>query len=224
MLPKIWSLCKVDHSSIEKVEKSELTYKNSNFYYSVEWLDSAKNQINCELKIDPTNSSYAQTISVNIDETKDVGEDKESSWDTSTWTNTQEDSWEGTEPEKQTYNWDPNVEQFPINLEKTLTFTSSRGHSFIFPSSKIAYQWRSSSENFWQVWVNCFSAMNVVKYEDKELVETLWNVIIYECTVKNSLDGSEKTLIYKNIWDKHFVIQIVDPAWIDFANNIEISA
>lgn len=222
ILPKISSLCKVDHSSIEKVEKSEISYKNSNFYYNVEWLDSAKNKLNCELKIDPTLSVPAQVISVNIEESKDsTGDDEEKQWDTSTWVDTQ---WEESEPEKETYTRDPNVEQFPINLEKTLTFTSSRGHSFIFPSSKIAYQWRSSSENFWQVWVNCFSAMNVVKYEDKELVETQWNVVIYECTVKNTFDDSDDTLIYKNIWDKHFVIQIVDPAWIEFAHNIEIQA
>ena len=105
-----------------------------------------------------------------------------------------------------------------------MTFTSSRGHSFIFPSSKIAYQWMNSSENFGQVGVNCFSAMNVVSYDEKELVETQWNVVIYECNVKNTFDDSDKTLIYKNIWDKHFVIKIVDPAWVDFARNIEINA
>ena len=66
--------------------------------------------------------------------------------------------------------------------------------------------------------------MNVVKYEEKELVETQWNVVIYECTVKNTFDDSDDTLIYKNVWDKHFVIQIVDPAWIEFAHNIEIQA
>lgn len=226
VLQKIWTLCKVDHSNIEKVDKSELTYKNSNFYYMVEWLDSSKNRINCELKIDPTLSLSAQVVSVNIEESEEVTADnEEKQWETLTWVDTKENSWEETKPEKQkAYSRDPNVEQFPINLEKTLTFTSSRGHSFVFPSSKIAYQWRSSSENFGQVWVNCFSAMNVVKYEDKDLVETQWNVIIYECNVKNTFDDSDETLIYKNIWDRHFVIQIVDPAWIEFAHNIEIVA
>lgn len=224
VLSNVWSLCKVDHSSIEKVEKSELSYKNSNFYYLVEWLDSSKNKINCELKVDPTLTLFAQVVSVNIEENKeDAEKHKEDSWNTSTWVDTQ-GKWEDLEPEKQAYIRDSDVEQFPINLEKTLTFTSSRGHSFIFPSSKIAYQWRSSSENFWQVWVNCFSAMNVVKYEDKELVETQWNVVIYECNVKDSFDDSDKTLIYRNVGDKHFVIQINDPARVDFANNIEIVA
>ena len=222
VLSNIWSLCKVNHSSIETVEKSELSYKNSNFYYSIEWLDSAKNKINCELKVDPSLAQYAQTMSVNIQENGDDTENDEKAEEPATSNDTQEDTWKDTQPEKPTR--DPNVEQFPINLEKKLTFTSSRGHSFIFPSSNLAYQWVSSSENFWQVWVNCFSAMNVVKYADKELVQTQWNVVIYECTVKNTFDDSDETLIYKNIWDKHFVIQINDPAWIEFANNIEIQA
>lgn len=226
VLPNLWSLCKVDHSSIEQVEKAELSYKNSNLYYIVEWLDSSKNKINCELKIDPTNSLSAQVVSINIEEDKaSATEDEEQEWKTLTWLDTQANTWDDTETKKQeAYNRDPNVEQFPINLEKTLTFTSSRWHSFIFPSSKIAYQWKNVSEDFWQVWVNCFSAMNVVKYEDKDLVETQWNVVIYECTIKNTFDDSDNTLIYKKVWDKNFVIKINDPARVDFANNIEIVA
>ena len=226
VLPKIWSLCKVDHSNIEKVEKSELSYNNWNYYYEVKWLDSEKNIVNCELKIDPTNSLSAQVISINIEDGKDSStENEKQEWETLTWVDTQENTGDERETARQEeYTRDPNVEQFPINLEKTLTFTSSRWHSFIFPSSKIAYQWKNASENFWQVWVNCFSAMNVVKYEDKELVETQWNVVIYECNVKNTFDDSDETLIYKNIGDRHFVIQIVDPAWIEFAHNIEIVA
>ena len=222
----ISKLCTVWHNSMQAVKESKLVYKNNGFFYYVTWNDASENLIVCELEINPSLSSAAQVVSVEVisGEKWDADSwDEEKEWETSTWTDTQK--WEDSEPEKQeTYTRDPNVEQFPINLEKTLTFTSSRWHSFIFPSSKIAYQWRSSSENFWQVWVNCFSAMNVVKYEEKELVETQWNVVIYECTVKNTFDDSDDTLIYRQVWDKHFVIQINDPARVDFANNIEIQA
>ena len=54
----------------------------------------------------------------------------------------------------------------------------------------------------------------------------MWNygsVVIYECKVKNWFDDSEKNLIYRQVWDRDFVIKINDPAWVDFANNIEIS-
>jgi hypothetical protein len=41
--------------------------------------------------------------------------------------------------------------------------------------------------------------MNVVKYADKELVESQGNVVIYECNVKNGFDDSDKSLIYKKV-------------------------
>jgi acetyltransferase-like isoleucine patch superfamily enzyme len=120
------------------------------------------------------------------------------------------------------YNWDSNVTQFPVNLEKSLEFTSRRGHTFVFPSSNIAYVAQTSEEDFNQIGVNCFSVMNVVQYSDKEFVEQKWNVKVYECTAKNGIDDSDKKLIYKQIWDKHFIVEIIDPAWVTFANNIEI--
>jgi hypothetical protein len=107
-------------------------------------------------------------------------------------------------------------------LDKKLTFTSSRWHSFIFPSSNLSYMWVSASENFNQVGVNCTMSMNVVSYPNKEFVETNPSVKIYECSVKNWFDDSDQTLIYRKVWDKNFVIQIIDPAWVNFANNIEI--
>lgn len=226
----ISQLCKIDHTSISNIINSELLYKNNDLYYNLTWKDTNGNMISCELKINPTLKNSAQTINVKMIENTETISEWEWSWTATvpSWeekTDSQNDKDESWENDWETaVNRDPNVEQFPINLDKKLTFTSSRGHSFVFPSSNIAYQWVSASEDFGQLWVNCFSAMNIVKYSDKELVETKWNVIIYECTVKNSFDDSDQSLIYKEIWDRHFVIKIVDPAWINFANNIEIKA
>lgn len=220
--PNISKLCTINYKSIEKIDKSELSYENNNFHYKVEWSDVNWNSISCELKIDPTLDKFAQVV--NISENESKWEETTETWDNKEDTNTNETETSTWENKESTYNWDIDVEQFPINLDKKLTFTSSRWHSFIFPSSKIAYQGMNSSENFGQVGVNCFSAMNVVSYDEKDLVETKWNVVIYECNIKNTFDDSDKTLIYKNIGDKHFVIKIVDPAWVEFANNIEINA
>lgn len=220
ILPKAKSLCTANHSSMEKVNKSEFSYKDWNFFYNLEWNDINDNTITCELKINPSLSSFAQVESVEIINKEETSQSEE-------WNKETTETWSKTEPdnkEQQAYIWDTDVEQFPINLDKKLTFTSSRGHSFIFPSSNLAYQGVNVSEDFWQVWVNCFSAMNVVKYADKELVESQGNVVIYECKVKNTFDDSDKTLIYKKVWDKDFVIKINDPARVNFANNIEIIA
>jgi hypothetical protein len=46
----------------------------------------------------------------------------------------------------------PSVKQFPINLEKTLTFNSARGgYSMTFPSSNISYTSYAVNEDFNQV-------------------------------------------------------------------------
>ena len=220
ILQKAKSLCTANHSSMEKVNKSEFLYKDWNCFYNLEWNDINDNTITCELKINPSLSSFAQVESVEIINKEETSQSEE-------WNKETTETWSKTEPdnkEQQAYIWDTDVEQFPINLDKKLTFTSSRGHSFIFPSSNLAYQGVNVSEDFWQVWVNCFSAMNVVKYADKELVESQGNVVIYECKVKNTFDDSDKTLIYKKVWDKDFVIKINDPARVNFANNIEIIA
>ena len=220
ILPKVKSLCTANHYNMEKVNKSEFSYKDWNFFYNLEWNDINDNTITCELKINPSLSSFAQVESVEIINKEETSQSEE-------WNKETTETWSKTEPdnkEQQAYIWDTDIEQFPINLDKKLTFTSSRGHSFIFPSSNLAYQGVNVSEDFWQVWVNCFSAMNVVKYADKELVESQGNVVIYECKVKNTFDDSDKTLIYKKVWDKDFVIKINDPARVNFANNIEIIA
>jgi hypothetical protein len=72
------------------------------------------------------------------------------------------------------------------------------------------------------LWVSCFSVMNVVKYDEKEDVDQKWSVKVYECSIKEWFDDTSKKLIYKVIGDKHFVIEVVDPSWVKFANNINI--
>ena len=119
-------------------------------------------------------------------------------------------------------NRDPNVKQFPINLEKPLEFNSStRWYKIIFPSINISFAATNVENDFWQVWVNCFTQMNVVSHPNKENINTNPSIKIYECSIKNLFEESDK-LILRTIDDRSFVIEIVDPAWIEFSNNIDI--
>ncbi len=45
---------------------------------------------------------------------------------------------------------------------------------------------------------------------------------IYECTTKDWFDDSSDKLIYEELGEQEFVIEIVDPSWVKFANNITI--
>jgi hypothetical protein len=45
--------------------------------------------------------------------------------------------------------WNPNVEQFPLNVEKGLSYVSSRGgYTMKFPSANISYSVNAIKENF----------------------------------------------------------------------------
>ena len=215
VLENIDVVCWDDGKAMKNIDEHELELKNDWFYLSVEWNDWSKNSLFCELKIDPNLKNNAKLIDLEVlgeieeDEEKDQEENKDNN------------EWEDLEI-VENFNRDSDVEQFEINLEKTLEFTSRRGHTIVFPSSNIAYAGKSIQEDFDMAWVNCFSVMNVVEYDQKDMVDQKWSVKIYECTIKDEFDDSSERLIYKEVWEQKFVIEIVDPSWIKFGNNITI--
>lgn len=210
ILDNISILCRDWWKSIKKITDKSISIKNNEIHLLLEWNDGAESKLSCELKIDPTLKNMAKLVELKViwDFKSEEEIKKDNDWDLDF---------------SVSYDWNSDVTQFPINLEKSLKFTSRKWYSFVFPSSNISYVAQNSQEDFNQVGVNCFSVMNVVQYSDKEFVEQKWNVKIYECTAKNGIDDSDKKLIYKHILDKHFVIEIVDPAWVNFAKNIEIN-
>lgn len=211
ILNKVDLLCMKDWKWIKNMVSNSFTFKNNDLIIDIKWNDS-NNSYECSLKIEPSIKNMAQLISLDsIWENEINTEDKIQI----TGNNTNNDG--------VVYDWNTQVKQFPTNLEKSLTFKSSRGHSFVFPSSNLSYSSQAAQEDFGQAGVNCSFVMNVVQYSEKDLVEQKWSVKIYECSVKNTFDDLDKKLIYKNLWEKHFVIEIVDPAWVDFANNISIN-
>lgn len=116
-----------------------------------------------------------------------------------------------------------NVAQFPISLEKPLVFTSSRGHSISFPSSKISYSSTSISENLDIAWVNCYVATNIIEYAKKDLIDSEPEVIVYECKVKDSVAiPAQYRAIYLSD-GRAFLVSVLNSAWIDFWNNIQVT-
>lgn len=121
-------------------------------------------------------------------------------------------------------NLDPSVKQFPINLEKTLTFTSSRGYTIVFPSSNISYESIHVDENLDLPGVRCSTRMDVIKYSDKAMIHDSPAVSIYLCNIKWTLPHLGNSIIQKESANgMKFLIKINDAAWMDFANNIQIN-
>lgn len=123
-------------------------------------------------------------------------------------------------------NFDITVEQFKLKPEKSLTFSSARGHKIVFPSPNIAYQEVSEKSDFNQKWVNCFSTVKVIKYADNEKILENPAVEVYECSIKGEFDDASSQLIHKVLekdWKaRDFVIKINNPSWYEFAKNIDI--
>lgn len=120
----------------------------------------------------------------------------------------------------------PSTKQFPINLEKTMTYNSSRGeYAMTFPSSNISYTSDSTDQDFGQVGVRCSYGTKVIQYSKRDALQSSPSVIVYECKFKEGFKLPGDNYLLKELWtDKKFVIEILDPARFDFAKNISISS
>lgn len=66
--------------------------------------------------------------------------------------------------------------------------------------------------------------MNVIKYADKDFLATNPTVKIFECTAKNAITLPSNAFLQVKLSDtKVFIIEIMDGAWKDFAENIQIN-
>lgn len=218
----ISSLCSDYNLNIVNINDYELSKNNEDLEVTINGNNEGNTKkLKCILKINPLLSKWASLVSIaEVDENSEV----QSGTNDDLNQNDNEDIIvEDKDPiEIINSDFDPNVEQFPVELEKSLKFSSRRGHTIILPSSNIAFQDFATEENFNQVWVSCFSRMAVVKYSDKENLENNSTVDIFECSIKNSFDDSNPRLIYKQLGERNFIIRTNDPSWYDFAKNIKI--
>jgi len=116
-----------------------------------------------------------------------------------------------------------NTKQFPINLEKALTYTSSKwGYAVTFPSPNISYASYNVQTDLDTAGINCYTQFKVIKYADKANLDLTPTVQIYECRIKSTAN-IPSTYAQKTLEDwRTFLIEALDPTWVDFANNIVI--
>jgi hypothetical protein len=78
-------------------------------------------------------------------------------------------------------------------------------------------------ENFGQASVYCNSVINVIKYSDKENLETSPAIRIYECESNGSITTPGDNYLITQGANKTFIVQINDPARINFSNKLSFS-
>ncbi|MCX6823078.1 MAG: hypothetical protein NTX91_03745 [candidate division SR1 bacterium] len=118
---------------------------------------------------------------------------------------------------------DFSVKQFPVNIAKALTYTSSKGYTIVLPSSNISYAGVGFNPDFTIAGLKCSSQTNVIKYADEANLSTNPTVKIFECTAKKDITLPSNAFLQTKLSDgRVFVIEIMDGAWKDFASNITI--
>ena len=105
-----------------------------------------------------------------------------------------------------------------------MTYTSaSKGYSIVFPSSNISYAGVTLNEDFDISGLRCSSQINVIKYSDKALLNTNPTVKIFECTAKKDITLPSNAFMQTKLADgRIMLIEIMNGAWKDFAENITI--
>jgi len=217
ILSNISKLCLDEQNKINEVEKYDLSLQWNNLIVSIQW-KTFDSKAECILRINPELQLKAEKLSFDIiadeDKTEENTEDIEDNEDTDA------EDIENTDE----ISWDPDVEQFPINLEKWISFTSSRWYTINFPAGNISRRAGTAEDRtLWQAGVNCRATLDIDKYE-KDRWDTIENpkIKIHECTIKNDFQTSEK---YRHIVvqdDRNFIIEVLDPAWVKFTDNISV--
>lgn len=209
LLSNIQTLCEDGTTSLMNVENYSLGIDLNGLYATLQW-PTADGSASCKIFIDPSKAVWWAKVSYITNTPSASAVDTGSVVDTSSAV---------------VSNLDTSVKQFPINLEKSMTFSStSKWYSIIFPSSNIAYEASNIGDDLWLPGVRCSTQMNVTKFADKLTLNEDPKVKIFTCTIKGTLNNLGNDMIQKEAanWTK-FIIQIMDSAWIDFATNIQIN-
>ncbi|HMS90977.1 MAG TPA: hypothetical protein PKC87_02060 [Candidatus Absconditabacterales bacterium] len=204
LLSKIQSLCTDGETSLIQITNYSLGIDLNGLIVNLQGTTSSGSAI-CKVFIDPSQAAGGTKISY-ISNTPTIvtsGTDA------------------GSSSPNSTVLIDTSVKQFPINLEKTMTFTSStRGYSIVFPSMNIAYEAINVDESLDLPGVRCSTQMNVTKFSDKATMSDSPKIKIFSCTIKGTLNNLGNSIIQTTSANGiTFLIQIIDPARAEFAMN-----
>ncbi len=206
LVSKMMSLCTDGNVSLQSVTSQNLGKDLNGLYVQLMWPVAGWTAV-CKVVLDPSLSVWWQKLSFTPTLTATPS------------TSTPSASTTSTTPSS----LDFSVKQFPVNIAKALTYTSSKGYTIVLPSSNISYASVSLNPDFTIVGVKCSSQINVIKYADEANLATTPTLKIFECTAKSDITLPSNAFLQMKIADgRTFIVEIMDGAWKDFASNITI--
>ena len=205
------SICQWEWEKMQKINNSEINLKQ-------EWLivtvsgDGMEKQMTCQILVDFSLPAKWKLQNLTIWNDIVVSDKAENVEELGTQTS--------VEAPISATSLDTNVPQFPIK-EDWLVYKSARWwYSLQFPSSNISYSVSSAKENFGRSDVNCSFVINVIKYSEKENLETAPAVRVYECQWSVEKSRGPWIIVYPRL-NKKFIVQMNDGAWNDFSMNLK---
>lgn len=215
IVPYISDLCRDDMHYMTTVSETKIIAKGNDIMVLFEGTPEGSGSADCEVKVDFSHAQGGEIVSFEAKVSDEA------------MVQTGEEEQQMTPPpvlqQDGTLEVPADVDQFPINLEKSKTFSSRRGHNVTFPSSNISYGEQNMSSGLGLNGVRCFAQMNVIAYKNKDMLDSSPALRIYQCTIK---DGSELPAGFRRVTaseDKDFLIEVADPSWTNFANNVQIT-
>ncbi len=134
-------LCQQNDEKLQSITKTDYLVKNEGLVANI--IGKSQNyEISCSILIDLGLPAKGKISSFSIGKTIN----SEPTTGTSSDNVTQQQTSENKVVSQ--ISWNPNVPQFPINIEKSLTYKSSRGYGAILPSPNLSYAANAVNEDF----------------------------------------------------------------------------
>ena len=209
------NICQWSWERLQKINNSEISLRQEWLIVTVSWNWTNK-QMTCQILVDFGLPAKWKLLTLTIWDDVVLWDELENTEDDTLWL-----TWNIVDDKPiSSTTLDTNVPQFPIK-EEWLEYKSSRwGYSLKFPSSNISYSASSVKENFGRNDISCSYVINVIKYSEKENLETSPAIRIYECQWTVEKSWAPGIIVYPRV-NKKFIVQMNDWAWNDFSMNLK---
>lgn len=213
LTPLAKTLCIGSGYTLNEVTEGTISYEHTNTIWNIQWVSQNYEPMTCSLSINPLELWESLLISlwkkqwvVNQETVKPI--EQETSQQTKETITNATISLSNTN----------NVVQTPLKPGKELLF-STKWLSISFPSPNIAFESSNSVKTI--KGLSCTTSTNVTLYSNKVNIKTNPSIVMYFCKNGSPTDTSNVRVI--TTANTTILIEILDPAWVDFINWIKIN-
>lgn len=218
LLNSIKTICNTQGLSLKDVvDMSVNTNKTNVISLTIDWTASDFDPMQCMVEIDPKNLTSGTLISMNKKSSSPEPQQPEQIQEQSPVIEQTQEPQASSNTTSSPLTKD-NTPQIPLKPWKELTF-STRWLTLLFPTPNISFASRNIVETI--NGLQCTTATNIVLYANKDSLMINPAITIYYCKSWTPTNISNTRVITAN--NMTLLIQVKDPAWVDFANAIVVN-